>query len=74
MMNLQKLIRHVGTRFIASTSAHLEPVPGRDKSRPYILIPDSFVHFYHCALIVQVGDVAQWIHQRLSLTANSPTC
>ncbi len=25
-------------RFIASTLAHIEPGPGRDKSRPYILI------------------------------------
>ena len=33
-MNMNKLI-NVGTRFIASTSAHLEPAPGRDKSRPY---------------------------------------
>ncbi len=32
-----KLNGHVGTRFIASTSVHIEPWPGRDKSRPYML-------------------------------------
>ena len=48
-MNLQKLIGYVGTRFIASPSAHIEPGPGRDLSRPYILIPDSFVHVHYHA-------------------------
>ncbi len=51
MMNLQKLRGDVGTRFIASTPAHMEPAPGRDKSRPYILIPDSFIHVHNCALM-----------------------
>ena len=40
--------QNVGTRFIASTLAHMEPGPGRDKSRPYI--PSSFLKVHHCAL------------------------
>ena len=54
-MNLQKLRGDVGTGFIASTSAHIEPWPGRDLSRPYMLIPDFFVHIHHCALFPYIG-------------------
>src|SRR2546421_12433758 len=33
---------------IDRVQAHLEPARGRDQSRPYMLIPDSFAHVYHC--------------------------
>ncbi len=48
-MNMNKLIRdqNVGTRFIASTAALIEPGPGRDKSRPYI--PSSFLKVHYRA-------------------------
>ena len=37
-MNINEINRqHVGTRFIASTSAHTGLGRGRDKSRPYII-------------------------------------
>src|SRR6266699_495348 len=75
MMNMNKLIRdqNVGTRFIASTSAHIEPAPGRDKSRPYmfITVPSSFkLGRTLCSMFAQIVATHLPVEQSMVMLSN----